>query len=118
MNVQTKFKMFILATFLLALFLAGCGGPSIMIKSELQAWYRDDLSRYSGAGKLGYTGTDADFHHFIARPVDDFIIIKMPKEQLKLNDPRGTSELGKHEIFFYFVDPAHEFRKIRDLSHL
>jgi hypothetical protein len=92
----------------------GCGGPWIMAKSELQTWYRDELSRYSGAGKLGYTGSDANFHHFIARPIDDFVGIQVPKGQIKLKDERPVSELGSGRMYFYLVDPGHGFDKIQD----
>jgi hypothetical protein len=83
-----------------------------MGKSELQRWYRDELSRYSGAGKLGYQGTDDDFHYFIARPVDDFVGIKVPRSQIKLAEQHSTSELGRHRMYFHLVDPEHGFRKI------
>jgi hypothetical protein len=101
---------------ILALVLTGCNTPWVMDKSELQHWYRDELSRYSGAGKLGYQGTDADFHHFIARPIDDFVGIQVPKNQIKLPEEHPASELGSHRMYFYLVDPNHGFRKILEPS--
>lgn len=100
----------------LAFALTGCNTPWVMEKSELQHWYRDELSRYSGAGKLGYQGTDAEFHHFIARPIDDFVGIQVPKNQIKLPEEHPTSDLGSHRMYFYLVDPDHGFRKIPEPS--
>lgn len=85
-----------------------------MGKSELQKWYRDDLSRYSGAGKLGYTGSDADYHYFITRPVDDFVSVQVPRNELKLKDEHPSSELGWKRMYFYLVDPEQDFRKINE----
>lgn len=96
----------------LCLLLAGCSGPWVMNKSELVKWYRDDLSKYSGRGKLGYVGSDAGFHHFLARPIDDFVSIQVPKSQLKLKEEHLESELGSGRMYFYLVDPEHGFRKI------
>ncbi len=83
-----------------------------MDKYELQIWYRDELSRYSGAGKLGYRGSDDVYHYFIARPVDDFVIIQVPRNEWVLKDERGTSELGREGMYFYLVDPQRLFCKI------
>ncbi len=85
-----------------------------MSKNELVSWYRNDLSRFSGSGKLGYLGSDAEFHHFIARPVDDFVRIQVPKSQLKLKEEHSKSELGSGRMYFYQIDPEHGFRKITE----
>ena len=109
-----ELKKSVLPIFIGVLLITNCGGPWIMQKAELQKWYRDDLSRYSGAGKLGYTGSDAAYHYFIARPVDDFVTIQVPRDDLTLKEERRTSELGRERMYFYLVDPARDFRRIDD----
>ena len=111
-NSRMKINKSVLPILLGALVLSACGGPWTMGKSELQTWYRDDLSRYSGSGKLGYRGSDFVYHYFIARPVDNFIVIQVPRGELALKDELGTSELDRERLYFYLVDPERNFRKL------
>jgi hypothetical protein len=92
--------------------MTGCGGPWTMSKTELQRWYREDLSQYSGAGKMGYIGSDQEFHYFIARPVDDFVHIRVPKYELRMKEEHARSELGNSRMYFYLVNPEQGFRKM------
>ncbi len=91
--------------------MTACAGPWTVSKKELQRWYREDLARFPGSGKLGYLGSDHEFHHFIARPVDAFVHIQVPKNELRLKEEHPQSELGKSEMYFYLVNPEQGFRK-------
>ena len=104
-----------LSILVLLLATVGCVGPSkkaILSPSEVAEWYeRWSLPSTINRG-IGYQGSDEAFHYFIARPIDYFVFIQVPRDQLKLEDVRpkqqaSSSGLGVH----YWVDPLHDFRK-------
>jgi hypothetical protein len=106
----------VLVLFTLLLVCAGCVGPfknkTVWSPEEVRDWYqRASLPSTIHRG-IGYQGTDESFHYFIARPIDFFVFIKVPREQLQIEDVKlhhqsSSAGLGIH----YWVDPVHGFKK-------
>lgn len=96
--------------------LSGCLSPegwkkSQWTKTELVEWYTEYEPTTPGLSKFGYAGSDANYHYFITRPIDSFLIPKVPRGELTIQDERKRSDLGKR-LYFYEVDPKQNFRKI------
>jgi hypothetical protein len=100
---------------LLAIALSSCGGNCGPIpfcldldhqrsKEEL-AQYHSDWSQ-SGYEPVGYRGSDATHHHFIARPIDWFTHFTILKSELPMKDERPLlGGIGTH----YRVNPMMGF---------
>lgn len=96
---------------LVAICLSGCGGNCGPIpfcldldhqrsKEELAQHHRDWSQ--SGYEPVGYSGSDATHHHFIARPLDWFIHFTILKSELPMKDERPLlGGIGTH----YRVNP-------------
>ena len=55
-------------------------------KEKMAGYHRDmSLDAYE---PVGYRGSDATHHHYLARPVDWFVNYHIPKSQLRLTDER------------------------------
>jgi hypothetical protein len=104
-----------LAFFFVALAASGCVGPfkkSVWSPAEVAKWYERWSHPSTVHRGIGYQGSDEAFHYFIARPIDYFVFIRIPRGQLQLEDTRpreqvSSSMLGVH----YWVDPLDNFRK-------
>jgi hypothetical protein len=97
---------------LLATPLSGCGGNCGPIpfcfdwshehsKDEVVEFHRSMSS--NGYEPMGYQGSDATHHHFIARPVDWFVHYEVPRAQLNMKDERP---LLKYSDSHYRVNPS------------
>jgi hypothetical protein len=102
--------------------LCGCAGPFEMRKTkwsvpEVEEWYVKyrQTERRAWDGIL-YRGSDARWHHFVARvpSVDNWAIIKIDKGSLALPDERPLRTMSGGAFGYYYVDPSHGFTKIRD----
>ncbi|RYZ63745.1 MAG: hypothetical protein EOP09_17150 [Proteobacteria bacterium] len=98
--------------------LGGCISPegwtqSDWSKQELVAWYNKYEPTNSNLTKFGYAGSDDRFHYFVTRPVDSFFTPRIPRSELAILDERSRSDLGRR-LYFYRVDPSHNFRKISE----
>ena len=58
-------------------------------KKEVIEWHERFGSMERGG--LGYQGSDEEHHHFIARPVDSWVFIKVKRDELKMDDERPFS---------------------------
>lgn len=102
---------------ILASCLSSCLSPhgypsrSVLSKTQLIEWYSNNLQKYPAIDKFGYAGSDENYHYFIVRPVDDFVIHEVPRADLKVPDERLRGELGR-SLYFYLVDPANNFKKV------
>jgi len=103
----------LILTFCISSCLSPHGYPSrsVLSKTQLIKWYSDNLQKYPTIDKFGYAGSEDDFHYFIVRPVDDFVIHEVPRSDLKIPDVRLRSELGR-SLYFYLVDPSNNFKKV------
>lgn len=103
---------------LLLLMTPGCLSPEGINKPT---WSRGELLTWHAAHErpgqprmiFGYAGSDTRFHHFIARPIDSFVDIKVPRSEITMPDERDTRDLGKR-LYFHRVDPSDGFNAIAD----
>jgi len=110
------------ATALIAALLAsGCAGPFMLRQihwtvPEVKSWYveyRKDPHSWDG---ILYQGSDSKWHYFIARVIsmDNWATIQIRRDELSVADERPHSVLSSASLGYYFVDPASDFRKLRD----
>lgn len=105
-----------LLTLAACLFLHGCISAegwkkSVWTKRELVDWYEKYERPKPRPSAFGYQGSDERYHYFITRPIDSFLMLKIPRTELTIPDERPRSRLGK-QLYFYRVDPGKDFRKI------
>ncbi|MEJ2183060.1 MAG: hypothetical protein P8Y66_06015 [Nitrospirota bacterium] len=83
-------------------------------KQEVTQWY----AKYHSAirGGLGYQGSDRQWHYFIARVFDEWVFIRMKKEEVRLEDERPALRTSNAPLAYYAVDPSRNFRKIEGKS--
>jgi len=98
------------------LFASGCSSnDKEWDKQEFIIWY----STYWADAKvpptmgLRYRGTDDEHHHFIMRPTDSFMFIRIKKEELPNIDVQPVPESSSENFYGYYeVDPLNNFKKI------
>jgi hypothetical protein len=95
---------------------SGCLSPEgrpkeVWTKDELVSWHREHTQTNPNLKKFGYAGSDDNYHYFITRPVDSFLLPRIPRKDLKIVDERPRAELKK-QLYFYLVDPQRNFRRI------
>lgn len=102
-------------TFFVCLAMVGCIVSSCRktewTKQEVVEWYAKYGTMVRGG--LLYIGSDQQWHHFTARVMDDWAFIQIRKEELKLDDERTFSSASSAPLFFYAVNPSHDFRKMK-----
>ena len=80
-----------------------------MNKKAAADWY----SRYSSMVRwVGYQGSDQQFHYYIARVMDDWAFIQIPKSELTVTDERPYSTASSAPQYHYLVDPQQDYRKV------
>lgn len=98
-----------LVTLMMALACIPACSRTPMNKQEAADWY----SRYSSSVRwVGYQGSDAQFHHYIARVMDDWAFIQIRKAELTVADERPYSTASSAPQYHYLVDPKRDYRKI------
>ena len=80
-----------------------------MNKQEAADWY----AQYSSTVRwVGYQGTDQQFHHYIARVMDDWAFIQISTNELTVVDQRPYSTASSAPQYHYLVDPKRDYRKV------
>jgi hypothetical protein len=77
-------------------------------RAELADWY---LRFGSKKPTLGYAGSDAQYHYFASRPIDNWVSPRVARSQISIREERSHRSLGR-KFWFYAVDPANDFAKI------
>src|SRR5205823_12589142 len=90
-----------------ALFLAGCTKQT-WTKAELTDWYVRFGDRKP---KIGYAGSDADYHYFATRPIDSWVLPRVARSEITVEQERSHASLGRR-FWFYVVDPTLDFAKV------
>lgn len=98
----------------------GCASPFEIRKTtwtveEVKTWYAS-FSKHEpgGNGGIAYQGTDAKYHHFVAHvlSVDNWAIIAVKKEELKVPKELPYSRASRAPLAYYYVDPSRNFAKV------
>ena len=80
-----------------------------MSKQEAADWY----SRYHLMVRwVGYQGSDEQYHHYIARVMDDWAFIRIKKDELRVSDERPYSKSSSAPFCYYRVDPRRDYAEI------
>ena len=77
-------------------------------RAELVDWY---LQFGSKRPKLGYAGSDGQYHYFATRPIDNWVLPRVARTEITIAEERSHASLGRR-FWFYVVDPAQDFAKI------
>ena len=96
--------------------IAGCaqGFPKrTWTKAELVEWYSKYASSNPRVQRFGYCGSDDKYHYFVTRPIDSYLLPRVPRSESVIADERPRASLGRAN-YFYLVDPARDFRKIEE----
>ena len=101
----------LLLSLAICLLLPSCA-ERVWSRQELVEWYNEYEPIIPNLQRFGYAGSDARYHHFVTRSVDDFVMPRVPRDQITIQDERRHSDLGSSQFYFYLVDPKHNFRKI------
>jgi len=92
------------------LFYLGSGGKQhpVWTKQEIVEWY----GKFRQPPRFMYRGSDAEWHYFITRPIDDFVFIQVDRKELVVPEEHPCSQ--QMEFGYYPVDPSNGFRKAED----
>jgi hypothetical protein len=96
---------------LLSAFVAAAGCvTSTMTKQAWDDWY----ARHAPAVEwVGYQGSDAYAHHFIARiKGGDVKLIVIRRSELVVADERPWSSYWTGPLYYYLFDPVQNYRRI------
>ena len=107
-------KIIIVILFLTCLTcLIGCG-DNVRTADQIQdAYYLCKTHNPSFISLLHYRGTDSKYHYFNYRSMDDFVLIRIKKEEIDLPDERPPiAASAKPFPGYYAVDPLYGFKRV------
>ena len=61
---------------------------------------------------VGYQGSDPQFHHYIARVMDDWNFMQIKRAELVVSDERPYPTTSRTALYYYLVDPSTGFQRI------
>jgi hypothetical protein len=81
-----------------------------------EVWHRQEVVDWSEMWirppqQLRYCGSDAQWHYFLAHPIDDWVCMKVPRGEIKMPEELPPTKAG---TWHYPVDPSHGFRRISE----
>jgi hypothetical protein len=88
---------------------------------ETKDWYKEYYVGQSAqprpfTSQIYYRGSDDKFHHFISRSMDEWVFIKIKRDELTITDerPKWAASQGSSasSIGYYPIDPLDNFKKI------
>jgi hypothetical protein len=93
--------------------LSGCK-KDVWTADELQRWYSPlKQGNPSFVSPLYYRGTDNNYHYFICRSMDDFVNIKVIKEEIRLDDIKPAISISSKPFpGYYAVDPNNGYKRV------
>ena len=83
-------------------------------KGELVQWYARFSPSNERVRRFGYRGSDSGYHYFITRPIDSFFMPRVSRSELQMEDERPLSNASSSPLYFYLVDPLHDFKKVSE----
>lgn len=93
---------------------------------ETKDWYQEyyvgqPVQPRPFVSPIYYRGTDDKFHYFISRYLDEWVYIKIKKDELTIADERPKSKIfsggsSTSSFGYYPVDPHDNFKRIEQVS--
>ncbi len=98
----------LVALLMMLVFIPACRTTPLN-KQEATDWY----AKYASLVRwVGYQGSDQQYHHLIARVMDDWNFIRIRKDELTVDDERPYSTASGAPLYYYLVDPSRDYRKV------
>jgi len=97
-------------------FITGCCNNRVWKSNDFTDWYRkywNNKNTRPFYRPLYYQGSSSKYHHFIMRTMDSFLLVKIDKNELKIQDEKPYRS-GSSAKFpgYYIVDPMNGFKRI------
>ncbi len=104
--------------------ISGCtsiGAMRSWTVQETKDWYKEyyvgqPVQARPVTSQIYYRGSDDKFHYFISRSMDEWVFIKIRRDELAITDerPKWTSNQSSstNAIGYYPVDPLDNFKRI------
>lgn len=113
-------QLFFASFFLLSpLLLPAQSNTKIWTVEEVKTWYAGYKEYPYAWDGLLYQGSDSTVHYFMARVLatDSWMFIRVSKTALTLSDLKLYNRLSSSApMGYYYVDPLHNFMKVRSVG--
>jgi hypothetical protein len=86
------------------------GTSSTRSKEEIVRWCAQNREAIRF---VGYQGSDRKQHHYIVRVMDSWTFFQIQREELAPKDERPFPSASSAQMYYYLVDPLHEFEKLK-----
>jgi len=110
--LSTCMRSVLAIAFLIILALPSCVVARVWSAKELGEWYASQIIQIANdpwSVRMGYLGSDAEYHYFVVRPIDSFVVPRIPRSELNLADVRPLRSVPD---YYYLVDPSQEYRRV------
>ena len=81
-------------------------------KQEATQWC--DQNKDFIRGGIGYFGTDERWHYYMARSMDTWVTLKIPKDELKISEEKLHRAMSSDFLGYYAVDPNKNFSEVKN----
>ena len=113
-------KVFFASFFILsALFLQAQSTKRKWTVEEVKTWYADYKEMPYAWDGLLYRGSDSTVHYFMAHVLatDSWAFMQISVSELRLSDERPYYKMtSSSPMGYYYVDPLHNFIKVRSVG--
>lgn len=65
---------------------------------------------------VGYQGSDQQYHHYIARVMDEWSFIKIRKDELTVAEEWPYARPSSGPLYYYLVDPSRDYQKVQKVK--
>jgi len=80
-----------------------------MNRQEAVDWYTNNAAELT---RVGYQGTDKNYHYFAGRTKKGWAFIRVRKNELTMEDERTFTSIYRYPVYYYLVDPTQDYKKI------
>ena len=110
-------RKYIILIVIFAALLSGCYNNQVWDKNEFVDWYSEYNNAHDKNKKslaVYYDGSSSDHHHFIMRPFDSWLLVRINKNEIKIvEEIPHTSDSSAPFPGYYKVNPMDGFKRIK-----
>jgi hypothetical protein len=82
-------------------------------------WHRQEVVEWSAhfnswPPDLRYCGSDAQWHIFLSHPMDNWVVIHVPRNEIKMAEELPLKKDGTGDPWYYYVDPLNGFQRVKN----